>query len=120
MRRLDLLFLDPKLSLFKINKMKNIIIKNSSDRSGGDNGHWSTLARGEVDGGDRQHNTFESGRKWPKLLHMAKKYLKHTKKIRDKNVEDEGERREPTTSSLGARLALNLDGGWKIFQELIF
>jgi hypothetical protein len=90
MRRLDLLLLDSKRSLFKTNKIKNTTIKNSCDQSGGDDCHWSVLARGRADRGDGRHNTFESGQKWLELLHMAEKHLKNTKKIRDKNVEDRG------------------------------
>jgi hypothetical protein len=59
MRKLDLLFLDPKWSLFKINKTKNKTIKNSSDQSGEDDGHWPALTHGGADGGDEWHNTLE-------------------------------------------------------------
>jgi hypothetical protein len=42
------------------------------------------LARGGADGRDGRHNTFGDGRKWPKLLHMAKKNLKKHKENKEK------------------------------------
>jgi hypothetical protein len=106
LRRLDLLLINPKRSgnyiflhidcsqvlranikrkklLFKTNKIRNTTIKNSN-WSGGDGEHWSALARGGVNEGDGWHNTLESGRKWPKLLHKAEKHLKKTQKTRRK------------------------------------
>jgi hypothetical protein len=94
MRRLDLLLLDPKRSLFKTNKTRNTTIKNSNKSDGGDDGYtgqrWHVVERTEEMG----HNTLEGGRKWPELLHMAEKHLKNTKKTREKHVEEEEEIRK--------------------------
>jgi hypothetical protein len=64
-----------------------------------------------VDEGDERHSILEGGRKWPKLLHMAKKHLKNINKTREKHVEKVGEirkgervRGEQVLSSLGARV----------------
>jgi hypothetical protein len=74
----DLLILDPKRSLFKTNKTRNATIKNNSDRTERDDGHWPTFAHGGANGGDGRHNTLEGGQKWPKLLHMTEKHvIKH-------------------------------------------
>jgi hypothetical protein len=94
LRRLDLLLLHPKQFLFKTNKTRNTTIKNRSDQSGGNDGHWLALACGGANGRDGQHNTLEGIRKWPELLHMAGKTLKITKKTREKHVEEEGEIRK--------------------------
>jgi hypothetical protein len=91
LRRLDLLLIDLKRSLFKINKTRNTTIKNSSNQRGRDDGHWPTLARGGAGRGDGHHSTLEGKRKWPELLHMAEKHLKNTKKTREKHVEEDGE-----------------------------
>jgi hypothetical protein len=65
-----------------MNKIRNITIKNNSNRSGGDDGHWPALARGGLNRGDRQHNTLEGEQKWSELLHVAEKHLKSTQKTR--------------------------------------
>jgi hypothetical protein len=89
MRRLELLLIDPKPSLFKTNKTINTTIKNNSNWSGRNDEYWLALARGGAGRRDVQHNTLEGGRKWSKLLHIAKKTPKNTKKITEKYVEDE-------------------------------
>jgi hypothetical protein len=61
MRKLDILLLDPKWSLFKIKKTRNTTIKSSSDRSGGDDRYWPALVRDGAEGGDGRHNTLEGG-----------------------------------------------------------
>jgi hypothetical protein len=64
-----------KKLLFKINKIRNITIEKGSDQCRREDGHWPSLARGGVDRGNGRHNTFEGGRMWPELLHMAKKHI---------------------------------------------
>jgi hypothetical protein len=49
------------------------------------------LACDGADGGDGWHSTLESGRKWPELLHMAKKHLKKHRKYGKKQIEGEWE-----------------------------
>jgi hypothetical protein len=102
LRRLDLLFIDPKQSenyiiflvdrsqeqilegkkcLLKTNKTRNTTIKNNN-RSGGDDEHWLALTRSR---GDGRYNTLASGRNWMELLHMTEKHLKkNTKKTIEK------------------------------------
>jgi hypothetical protein len=87
LRRLDLLLIDLKRSLFKTNKTRNTTIKNSSNRRGGDDGPWPVLARDGAGKGDEQHNTLEGKQKWPELLHMAEKHIKNIKKTKEKHVE---------------------------------
>ena len=57
-----------------------------------------------MDEGDRWYNTLEGGRKWPKLLHMAQKTPKNTKKTREEHVKKGGGRGGGSTSSLGTRV----------------
>jgi hypothetical protein len=56
LKKKKIFFLKKKL-LFKINKTRNITIKNNSDQSGEDDGHWLVLAWGGADEGDGRHNT---------------------------------------------------------------
>jgi hypothetical protein len=51
-RRVKCNFFLKKKLLFKINKSRNISIKNNSNQSEEDDGHWLALAWGGVDGGD--------------------------------------------------------------------
>jgi hypothetical protein len=70
-----------KKLLFKTNKTRNTIIKNSN-QSGEDDGYWPALA---CSGGNGWHNTLAGGRNWLELLHVVEKHLK--KKTSKKTME---------------------------------
>jgi hypothetical protein len=67
LRKLDLLLIYPKQSLFKTNKTKNTIIKNNSNQSGRNDGHWLALTRCRANEVDGRHSILEGGQKWPEI-----------------------------------------------------